>query len=53
MMLNQINDPFWSEMWYVNRRDSLTMNVQGDIHIQLLFPNHIITIFFISKIQTI
>jgi len=29
MMLNQINDPFWSEMWYVNRRDSLTMNVQG------------------------
>jgi len=29
MLLNQINDPFWSEMWYVNRRDSLTMNVQG------------------------
>lgn len=28
-LLSEVNDPLWSDMWYVNRRNSLTMNVQG------------------------
>jgi len=28
-LMSSVNDPMWEEMWYVNRRDSFTMNVQG------------------------
>lgn len=25
----QMNDPYWSKMWYLNRQDDFTMNVEG------------------------
>ena len=25
----EVNDPMWKDMWYLNRRDDLNMNVQG------------------------
>ncbi|XP_023326698.1 furin-like protease kpc-1 [Eurytemora carolleeae] len=28
-LMSEVNDPGWEQMWYLNRRDSLTMNVQG------------------------
>jgi len=28
-LMSAVNDPMWDEMWYVNRQDDLTMNVQG------------------------
>ena len=30
--MSEVNDPMWEDMWYVNRRDSLTMNVQGNLN---------------------
>jgi hypothetical protein len=29
--MSEVNDPKWGEMWYLNRRDGLTMNVQGEL----------------------
>ena len=26
---NELNDPYWDKMWYLNRGDNLDMNVQG------------------------
>ena len=38
--MSEVNDPMWEEMWYVNRRDGLTMNVQGIEHIMLRHFNY-------------